>query len=237
MSYILDGPTWSFCTRSLFPGWLPNLHQRPKLEQACFGFPNRRLGDTPTDDKGLGRGKPMAACEDDAETALFAGLMEDAHKAAKGAASMSSAILGSTPRMSLNREAEALRWFYFPHEHTSLASSRRVVISPKLYNYGRQGGKDQSVSASPPGSAVELRFASRELLPEASMTVHIFLLQTYMAKGLTVFIVRVYSRKIFISRRKFSSSSSVYKTLLTMPETFAVRVTSNGRLHTHHQWL
>lgn len=77
---------------------------------------------------------------------MFTGLLGDAHDMAKEAVSLSSAILSNTPRMSLSREAETLRWFYFPHEDASAPNSSALVITPKQYSYGRTAGEGRNVS-------------------------------------------------------------------------------------------
>lgn len=111
----------------------------------------------------------MSASED-VESEMFTGLLEDALDLAREAVSMSSAILGSTPRMSLNRESEALRWFYFAHEDASVQNSSPLVITPRVYGYSQQAGEGHGVSTSPFSSSVEWHVAFKTNSGEGTLS-------------------------------------------------------------------
>lgn len=71
---------------------------------------------------------------------MFEGLIDDASDRAAEAVSLSPGLARHAPRLSLDREGETVRWFYFPHEDASMRSSLPPVITPK--QYGRGGGSD-----------------------------------------------------------------------------------------------
>ncbi|CAM9603131.1 unnamed protein product, partial [Ectocarpus sp. 12 AP-2014] len=76
-------------------------------------FSNRRLLDAPPpagNDVSSG-----TALSTDGESAMFTGLVDEALNLAAEVARQGTVNVGG-PRLTLDREGEALRWFYFPNE-------------------------------------------------------------------------------------------------------------------------
>lgn len=66
---------------------------------------------------------------------MFTGLVDEAFNVAAEVARQGTVNVG--PKLSLDREGEAMRWFYFPNEAVSTQAVRPLVIMPKLYNNGQ----------------------------------------------------------------------------------------------------
>ncbi|CAM9249950.1 unnamed protein product, partial [Ectocarpus sp. 8 AP-2014] len=123
---------WKFCAPSAAP---TDSRKRPTLNEARYGFSNRRLLDAPPpagNDVSSG-----TALSTDGESAMFTGLVDEALNLAAEVARQGTVNVGG-PRLTLDREGEALRWFYFPNETVSTQVVRPLVIMPKLYNNGQQ---------------------------------------------------------------------------------------------------
>ncbi|CAM9230755.1 unnamed protein product, partial [Ectocarpus sp. 6 AP-2014] len=123
---------WKCCAPSAAP---TDRRKRPTLNEARYGFSNRRLLDAPPpagNDVSSG-----TALSSDGESAMFAGLVDEAFNLAAEVARQGTVNVGG-PRLTLDREGEALRWFYFPNETVSTQVVRPLVIMPRLYNNGQQ---------------------------------------------------------------------------------------------------
>ncbi|CAM9638010.1 unnamed protein product, partial [Ectocarpus fasciculatus] len=105
---------------------------RPTLHEARYGFSNRRLLDPPPAGNDA---ISETALSTDGESAMFTGLVDEASNLAAEVSRQGAVNVGQ--RLTLDREGEAMRWFYFPNETVSTQVVRPLVIMPKLYNNGR----------------------------------------------------------------------------------------------------
>lgn len=119
----------------------PGFLCRPKLNDARYGYSNRRLGDT-TDGTDA---EPAEKVPSDSESTTFEGLMGDASNLTAQAVSVTPTLSRHAPRMSLSRGGEAIRCFYFPHEDASMRNPLPPVITPEQYGYER-GADSRNVS-------------------------------------------------------------------------------------------
>ncbi|CAM9498592.1 unnamed protein product [Ectocarpus fasciculatus] len=121
---------WKFRAPSATP--TEGRTSRPTLNEARYGFSNRRLLDpSPAGNDAISG----TALSTDGESAMFTGLVDEALNLAAEVARQGTVNVG--PRLTLDREGEAMRWFYFPNETVSTQVVRPLVIMPKLYNNGQ----------------------------------------------------------------------------------------------------